>query len=76
MKVNKCHLINERFYLIKKLDEFQGFDANGYLTLGKPLLVSIIYNCINYIAILFTFLSIRFSFDLMLMKIDHILSKH
>ena len=41
--------------LISLLDEFKGFDANGYATLGKPLLSSIFANFITYVIILIQF---------------------
>ena len=44
-----------RGYLINKLSEFQGFDANGYVTLGKPLLTSIFASFITYLIILVQF---------------------
>ena len=44
-----------RGHLINKLAEFQGFDANGYATLGKPLLTSVFANFITYLIILIQF---------------------
>ena len=44
-----------RGYLINKLSEFQGLDANGYVTLGKPLLTSIFASFITYLIILVQF---------------------
>ena len=44
-----------RGYLINKLAEFQGLDANGYVTLGKPLLTSIFASFITYLIILVQF---------------------
>ena len=41
--------------LISLLDEFKGFYANGYATLGKPLLSSIFANFITYVIILIQF---------------------
>ena len=37
------------------LDEFKGFDANGYFTLGKELLGGIIMFCITYVFVLIQF---------------------
>ena len=44
-----------RGHLINKLGEFQGFDAYGYATLGKPLLTSVFANFITYLIILIQF---------------------
>ena len=44
-----------RGHLINKLAEFQGLDANGYVTLGKPLLTSIFATYITYLIILIQF---------------------
>ena len=44
-----------RGYLINKVAEFQGLDANGYVTLGKPLLTSIFASFITYLIILVQF---------------------
>ena len=44
-----------RGHLINKLAEFQGFDAYGYATLGKPLLTSVFSNFITYLIILIQF---------------------
>jgi hypothetical protein len=44
-----------RGHLINKLAEFQGFDAYGYATLGKPLLTSVFANFITYLIILIQF---------------------
>ena len=44
-----------RGHLINKLAEFQGLDAYGYATLGKPLLTSVFANFITYLIILIQF---------------------
>ena len=44
-----------RGYFINKLAEFKGLDANGYVTLGKPLLTSIFASFITYLIILVQF---------------------
>jgi hypothetical protein len=44
-----------RGVLINKLAEFQGFNAYGYATLGKPLLTSVFANFITYLIILIQF---------------------
>ena len=41
--------------LANKMAEFQGFDANGYATLGKPLLTSVFATYITYLIILIQF---------------------
>ena len=41
--------------VISILDEFKGFDANGYFTLGKELLGGIIMFCITYVFVLIQF---------------------
>ena len=41
--------------ITNKLAEFQGFDANGYATLGKPLLTSVFATFITYLIILIQF---------------------
>ena len=44
-----------REHLTNKMAEFQGFDANGYATLGKPLLTSVFATYITYLIILIQF---------------------
>lgn len=44
-----------RGHLTNKMAEFQGFDANGYATLGKPLLTSVFATYITYLIILIQF---------------------
>ena len=44
-----------RGHLTNKLAEFQGLDANGYVTLGKPLLTSVFATFITYLIILIQF---------------------
>ena len=44
-----------RKIVMSMLDEFQGFDANGYFTLGKNLLSSIFIFCLTYIVVLIQF---------------------
>ena len=44
-----------RSHIISMLNEFQGMDAYGYVTLGKPLLTSIFANFITYLIILIQF---------------------
>ena len=41
--------------VISILDEFKGFDANGYFTLGKELLGCIIMFCLSYVVLLIEF---------------------
>ena len=44
-----------RKIVMSMLDEFKGFDANGYFTLGKNLLSSIFIFCLTYIVVLIQF---------------------
>ena len=44
-----------RFHLINMMSEFQGFDAYGFTSLGKPLLSSILANFMAYLIILIQF---------------------
>lgn len=44
-----------RFKALFYLDNFQGFDANGFFTLGKPLLTSFVGNVLTFIIILVQF---------------------
>ena len=44
-----------RKIVMSMLDEFKGFDANGYFTLGKDLLSSIFILCISYVFLLIQF---------------------
>ena len=39
-------------FIIENLDEFQGFDAEGYFTLGKSFLSSVVTNFLTYLIIL------------------------
>ena len=41
--------------MIEKINSFQGFNACGFFTLGKPLLTSIIANFITYMIVLIQF---------------------
>ena len=41
--------------LIEKSKKFDGFDANGYFTTGKPLLSSIMANFVTFMIILIQF---------------------
>ena len=42
-------------YIIEELQCFQGFDANGFFTLNRPLLTSIISNFTTFIIVLIQF---------------------
>ena len=44
-----------KFYIIEDLKSFQGFDALGFFTLGKPLLTSIAANFATFIIVLVQF---------------------
>ena len=44
-----------RNVVMSMIDEFKGFDANGYFTLGKELLGGIIMLCITYVFVLIRF---------------------
>ena len=46
---------HSRKIVISMLDEFKGFDANGYFTLGKELLRCIIMFCLSYVFLLIKF---------------------
>ena len=52
-----------RGHLTNKLAEFQGLDANGYATLGKPLLTSVFATYITYLIILIQFKMSESSID-------------
>ena len=52
--------------IVDELDEFQGFDGNGYFTLGKAFFSSIVTNFLTYLIILIqTKLTLITSFDQM-----------
>ena len=44
-----------RKIVMSMLEEFKGFDANGYFTLGKELLGGIIMLCMTYVFVLIQF---------------------
>ena len=44
-----------RKIVMSMVDEFKGFDANGYLTLGKELLGGIIMLCMTYVFVFIQF---------------------
>ena len=44
-----------RTVIINKMEKFQGFEASGFVTLGKPLLSSMFGNFITYLIILMQF---------------------
>ena len=44
-----------RKIVMSMLDEFKGFDANGYFTLGKQHLTSILSNFTTFIIVLIQF---------------------
>ena len=46
---------HSRKIVVSMIDEFKGFDANGYFTLGKDLLGSIFILCITFVVILIEF---------------------
>ena len=41
--------------VINQLQQFEGFDGNGYFVLGKPLLTGIVANMLTYVIILIQF---------------------
>ena len=43
-----------RRIVLKMLDEFNGFDANGFFTLGKPFLVNVFATVVISYALLLT----------------------
>ena len=45
-------LIIAKDEVIDNLEDFQGFDANGYFTLGKSFFSSIVSNFLTYLIIL------------------------
>ena len=47
--------IDSRFRIMHLLDSFKGFEANGFFTLGKPLMTSLTANFLTYIVILVQF---------------------
>ena len=52
--------------IVDELEEFQGFDGNGYFTLGKAFLSSVVTNFLTYLIILIqTKLTLISSFDQM-----------
>ena len=52
-KVTKMKQVRKR--LVNGLDGFKGFHGNGYFTLGKELLTSIVANFVTYLIILVQF---------------------
>ena len=66
VNVNLCELKNsillsplipfeDKYQLIERMNSFNGFDANGYFTLGKQLLTSIVSNFTTFIIVLIQF---------------------
>ena len=49
------HIEHAKERLISGLDAFQGFHGDGYFTLGKELLTSIVANFVTYLIILVQF---------------------
>ena len=47
--------MDSRFRMMYILDSFKGLEANGFFTLGKPLMTSFIANFLTYIVILVQF---------------------
>ena len=45
----------DKFQLVEKMNSFNGFDADGYFTLGKQLLTSIVSNFTTFIIVLIQF---------------------
>ena len=45
----------DKYQLIERMNSFNGFDANGYFTLGKPHLTSIVSNFTTFIIVLIQF---------------------
>ena len=45
----------DKYQLIERMNSFNGFDANGYFTLGKPHLTSIVSNFTTFIVVLIQF---------------------
>ena len=45
----------DKFQLVERMNLFNGFDANGYFTLGKQLLTSIVSNFTTFIIVLIQF---------------------
>ena len=45
----------DKFQLVERMNSFNGFDANGYFTLGKQLLTSIVSNFTTFIIVLIQF---------------------
>ena len=56
MVFGKNHLEDyARTIVISKMEKFQGFEAGGFVKLGKPFLSSIFANFITYLIILLQF---------------------
>ena len=45
----------DKYQLIERMNSFNGFDANGYFTLGKQLLTSIVSNFTTFMIVLIQF---------------------
>ena len=45
----------DKYQLIERMNSFNGFDANGYFTLGKQHLTSIVSNFVTFIIVLIQF---------------------
>lgn len=45
----------DKFQLVERMNSFNGFDANGYFTLGKQLLTSTVSNFTTFIIVLIQF---------------------
>ena len=53
--LEKCTDIHEKLILMDKINNFNGFSACGYFTLGKPLLTTIVANILTFMIIIVQF---------------------
>ena len=47
--------IHGKKIILLEIEDFKGFDCNGFFILGKPLLTSILANFVTYLIILIQF---------------------
>ena len=55
--ISEAEISNERWQAItiQRINSFEGFDAHGFFTLGRPHLTSVVANFITYIIVLIQF---------------------
>ena len=55
--ISEAEISNERWQsnTIQRINSFEGFDAHGFFTLGRPHLTAVVANFITYLVVLISF---------------------